>query len=463
MGAFSKAALIATLVGACVASDVIVGTEDNFAGEIAEGVVLAEFYAPWCGHCKKLTPEWEAAATELKGKAKLIKVDATVETDLGTKYEVQGYPTIKAFIDGGDAMEYDGGRTAADIVAWVSKMTGPAVKDVADAAALEALKKENRVVVVGFFASAESDEAVTFAKVAKANRAAHVFAGVYDAELAKAEGVSAPAVVVYKSFDDGKDVLEKFSEDFLDFVKAASFPLFDEIGPDNYKNYVDRALPIGWLFVDPADTEKTTAAKEAVAEVAKTVKGKISLVWLSGVQYGQMAGRVGLSGKVWPAFGIDDQGEHFAFDEKKDITTEALGAWVKEWVAGTLSPTVKSDEIPAEPTKDGVTTIVGESFKSIVFDEKKDVFIKFYAPWCGHCKSMIPAYEQLGKTFEDNENIVIGKFDATTNDAPKGFDVQGFPTLKFVKAGSNEIVDFNGGRDFEAMEAFIKENAASLN
>jgi len=41
-----------------------------------------EFYAPWCGHCKKLAPEWDKLATLLKGKVKVGKVDATVETDL---------------------------------------------------------------------------------------------------------------------------------------------------------------------------------------------------------------------------------------------------------------------------------------------------------------------------------------------------------------------------------------------
>lgn len=76
------------------------------------------------GHCKNLAPEWAKAAKELKGKVKLGAVDATVHTSVAARYEIKGYPTIKFFPGGkkrpSDAADYDGGRTASDIVAWAS-------------------------------------------------------------------------------------------------------------------------------------------------------------------------------------------------------------------------------------------------------------------------------------------------------------------------------------------------------
>lgn len=93
-------------------SDVVVLNGGNFSEFIEKNrYVLVEFYAPWCGHCQALAPEYAAAATELKGeKVVLAKVEATEESELAEKYEVQGFPTIYFFVDGVHKV-YAGQRT----------------------------------------------------------------------------------------------------------------------------------------------------------------------------------------------------------------------------------------------------------------------------------------------------------------------------------------------------------------
>ncbi|OWF51690.1 protein disulfide-isomerase A6-like [Mizuhopecten yessoensis] len=101
--------------------DVIELTDGNFQELVLESddLWLVEFFAPWCGHCKNLAPEWQSAASQMKGKVKFGAVDATVHTVYASRYEVRGYPTIKMF-QKGEVREYDGGRTASDIVAWAT-------------------------------------------------------------------------------------------------------------------------------------------------------------------------------------------------------------------------------------------------------------------------------------------------------------------------------------------------------
>lgn len=105
------------LVGAAAvasASDVHDLKSDDFPSFIEDnGLVLAEFFAPWCGHCKALAPEYEEAATTLKEKdIKLAKVDCTEEAALCQSYGVEGYPTLKIFRGPDKVQPYTGPRKA---------------------------------------------------------------------------------------------------------------------------------------------------------------------------------------------------------------------------------------------------------------------------------------------------------------------------------------------------------------
>lgn len=100
-------------------------TDYNFDDSIynSDELWLVEFYAPWCGHCKQLAPEWEQAAKELRDSGvRLAALDATQHKAKAEQFGIKGFPTIKYFAPGSssksDAKEYQGGRTSADIVQY---------------------------------------------------------------------------------------------------------------------------------------------------------------------------------------------------------------------------------------------------------------------------------------------------------------------------------------------------------
>ena len=94
--------------------------DSNFDSEIGKHeVALAEFYAPWCGHCKKLAPEYERAATKLKSNdppIALVKVDCTTEKTTCDKFGVSGFPTLKIFRNGEMSGDYEGPRESDGII-----------------------------------------------------------------------------------------------------------------------------------------------------------------------------------------------------------------------------------------------------------------------------------------------------------------------------------------------------------
>jgi len=88
----------------------------------------------------------------------------------------------------------------------------------------------------------------------------------------------------------------------------------------------------------------------------------------------------------------------------------------------------------------------------------KTVFIKFLAPWWGHCKKMKPAWDKLMKEFADSSTALVADVDCTSDGKPlcDSNGVQGFPTLKWGDPSAME--KYEGGRDYDALKRFAENN-----
>jgi len=445
----------------------------------ANEITLVEFFAPWCGHCKQLAPQYEAAAKQLKdNNIPLASVDCTTEKDLCSEYGVQGFPTLKIFRSSAPSpSEYQGGRTTNDIVKFMKKQTEPAYIVIQDAEFLSKVLSEHDEgsFLLGVFNDVSSAEAQEFIATANALRNDHSFAIVTDASLAtqvRPAGVTAPAVILVKKPESAATDAVPAHETVVysgpfesgalsTFINVGSFPLVGEIGPENFQKYLERGYPLVWLFLEAA-SPLTEPTLQVAREVAAEFKGKLSLVRLDGVRWAEHAKHFGIKTGEFPGIVVEDRenSKNYVFPFSKEITADNLRAHFQGFLDKTIQPNLKSQAVP-ESNDGPLTTLVGTNFDAIVNDNSKDVLVEFYAPWCGHCKQLAPKYEALAKIFEDNENVVIAQVDATENDTPA--QIKGFPTIILYPAGdkSNPLT-YSGERTESAMADWIRANGKTF-
>lgn len=101
--------------------EVLALTADTFSSTLAKGPAFVKFFAPWCGHCKKLAPIWKQLARHMQNKVTIAEVNCDDHSALCKAQGVQGYPTLAWFNQGEEKSEYSGGRKLDQLKAFAEK------------------------------------------------------------------------------------------------------------------------------------------------------------------------------------------------------------------------------------------------------------------------------------------------------------------------------------------------------
>jgi len=449
------------LAALCAAeeSKVVVLTKDNFDKVVNDAeTILVKFYAPWCGHCKHLAPEYIKAAGILEKDGEgviLAEVDATEETDLANRFDVHGYPTLYVFHKGVKS-DYKGPRDANGIVKYMRAQAGPSAKPLADAKAVEDFLAKPADIKFVAYTKDSSSVGKAFIKTADGLRENYVFG------ITPATDDRKDKIVAFRNFGtEDKEVIydgKNDANEIRKWIQQVSVPLAGVYDENTKARY--GALPIFFVY-SKVSAENDPAGLRYILNrlrpVAKEFVGKLNFVACdnSDSNFGEM--NLNKEEKFQVAI---VNGDKLYKSEINKLNKEALINFAKLYLDGKAEQYIKSEEVPA-PVKAGeVEVVVGKTFENIVTKTETDTLIVAYAPWCGHCKALLPTWEKLAEKYNvEGSQLRIAKIDATANFIPSEFEVRGFPSIFWVPAGKGaQPMKYESGREMENFETYIKSH-----
>ena len=455
-------------------SDVVELNAASYTKFVKENkLAVVEFYAPWCGHCKAFMPEYERTATALKERGvPVARIDGSTETDVSEAEAIQGFPTIKVYVDG-ESVVYDGPRSKDGIIAFVEKAQQPAYVTITEKKALDEFVAENPNVVLGFIGDVDTDGPEAQDMFVKTAKAMHFsgrtkFVMVSEASLiaADAEGPTfefrQPDLDQPARFDmEGSeyDAHVPLQQRFSHWIASLSMPALGEINQDTYQGYVDAGHPLVWFVVADKSDAATLEKYAFVRQVAKENIGRLSFVLLDAKEQPRQVANLGLEKDALPGLVATDR---LRYALKGELTEASLRAFLKEYLEGKAEPTLKSQDVPTEEdfAASAVKTVVSKSWEEVVLDPSRDVLVKYYAEWCGHCKAMAPNYQKAAEDLVSvTDKLFLAEFNFPENELKADVGVRGFPTIVFYPANAKDKpVTYQGDRSTGSLLKFIQEH-----
>jgi len=463
-----KSIILLGLVAVCAANVLDLGDSD-FDSKLANvDTALVMFYAPWCGHCKKLKPEFKAAGpilAENDPPVQLVQVDCT-EAGKATcsRFGVSGYPTVKIFKSGSLSSDYNGPRDKSGIVKYMASQVGPVSKKLVTVEDCEKFLSKPEPAVIFF--GGESELQAAFLGAADLLRESVRFGHTEDeAAIAKYEQKAdtvvlfrtqimknkfEPAAVVYDGANC-KHAMKKFIKDNIHGL----------VGHRTQDTAADFSTPlvVAYFNVDYAKNVKgTNYWRNRVLKVAQKFSPEYNFAIANNNDFNHELEEFGINyveGDKPAVCARDADGMKFIM--KEEFSVDNLESFLNDLKEGKVEPFIKSEPVPE--SQGNVIVGVGKNFKEVITNSGRDALIEFYAPWCGHCKKLTPIYDELGDLMKD-EDVDIIKVDATANDVDPSYNVRGFPTL-FWKPAQGTPEQYQGGRELNDFVKYIAKHATS--
>ncbi|KAL8442563.1 hypothetical protein Emag_006349 [Eimeria magna] len=479
----------------------------------AHPLVMVLFYAPWCYWSRAALPEFDAAAKLLSHHNPPVvgaRVDCIENEEICSDSDIREYPTIRLYVEG-ESLPYEGRRYRTHIVHWVDQKVDRD-KQLASVAHLDELigssssGSESHLVAVAAFPPDYNK--APFQSVARTFGEEVLFGDTTDPDVIKHlqdmhispklsnggksssrdQQLKPPFVAVF-SAHQGEPGVHVFQgqvgevNELRSFVRQWLFPIVSLFDADSIGDAFFRdPRPKLVLLADsekhaamleeaesPAPKDPLMAAFRAVAakhraSVAATVSGNKQAF------NRQLFSLLGVEDETLPQVRLmlinnTSEGKHkptlkfkppeplpfsTAQTEAQQKLEDALEGFVSGVLSRTLSPYFRSEAPPDVPEGKGlVRTLVASTFAAEIAREP-NVLVEFYAPWCGFCRKMEPAYKELARRVAGVSGLLIARIDATRNEV-EGVQIAGYPTVYLYRRGLGEPLLYAGDRSTRDM------------
>jgi len=431
------------------------------------------FYAPWCGHCKAFKPEYERIATALKEKEiPCGRIDGDAEGEISNEVGIEGFPTIMVYVDG-KPVKYDGPRTKDGVLNFIEMAKKPPYVIVTEKKALDMFLETAPTAVIGYIGGGDSDDNEIQNMFLGAANAMHFsghaqFAMVSDPKIIDPEAdgpifeLRTPDLLKPSRFNiEGTDEdahLPLFNR-FTHWISSQVMPVLGEINQDTYQGYVDARLPFVWFVVADKDDEALLEKYSFVREIGRENIGKLTFVMVNGKTQARQVKHLGFEMDKLPGIVATDR---LRYHMTEELTADNLRKFLQDYIDNKIEPTLKSQEVPTPEAFETSTvkTVVSKNWKEVVFDEKRDVLVKYYAEWCGHCKAFAPDYIKVAALLAgQKDKLYLAEMNFPENELKENVEVQGFPTVIFYPAASKDKpIVYKGDRSVGNLLKFLQEN-----